>query len=379
MTGGGRPCVAFYAPMKAPGHPVPSGDRTVARLYIAALEKAGFEVVIASDLRIYDGKGDVSVQAGLRIAASKEAARLKRALADGVRPPSLWFTYHVYHKSPDLLGPDISASLGIPYVISEPSYAPKRRTGAWAGFLAASESAISQADRLFVSTAKDEQCISPLARTDALVRLSPFIDTAGWPEPPRAEEAWINRKRPCRLITVAMMRHGDKFSSFVHLSSYLKKLENMEWTLNVVGDGPVRGEVEEIFAPFGNRVNFVGMIGERAGLAASLAAADLFIWPAVNEAFGMAMLEAALMGLPVMAGDEGGVSEVVLHGKTGFLAKNDGSGDFCQKTALLIANPLLRNEMGAAARRFVLQDRSLDNAAVALHNSLLPLIKKKKR
>ena len=43
--------IAFYAPLKAPTHPVPSGDRRMARLLMAALEAGGHHVTLASTLR----------------------------------------------------------------------------------------------------------------------------------------------------------------------------------------------------------------------------------------------------------------------------------------------------------------------------------------
>jgi hypothetical protein len=46
--------VAFYAPLKPPDHPVPSGDRRMARALIAALTLAGCPVELASRLRSYD-------------------------------------------------------------------------------------------------------------------------------------------------------------------------------------------------------------------------------------------------------------------------------------------------------------------------------------
>jgi len=48
--------IAFYAPLKSPDHPVPSGDRLMARMLIAALRIGGHEVAIASDLRSFMAK-----------------------------------------------------------------------------------------------------------------------------------------------------------------------------------------------------------------------------------------------------------------------------------------------------------------------------------
>ena len=63
--------VAFYAPLKPPDHPVPSGDRSMARLLIRALELAGHEVGLASRLRSRDTDGDPARQSRLARARPK--------------------------------------------------------------------------------------------------------------------------------------------------------------------------------------------------------------------------------------------------------------------------------------------------------------------
>src|SRR5579863_5395260 len=125
--------IAFYAPLKPPDHPTPSGDRRIAQLFLAALRAAGHEPFLASRLRSYDGAGDGPRQARLADIGERQAARLlaRWRFSPGAAP-DLWFTYHLYYKAPDWLGPRVSAALGIPYVIAEASSAPKRAAGAWA-------------------------------------------------------------------------------------------------------------------------------------------------------------------------------------------------------------------------------------------------------
>ena len=104
------PRIAFYAPMKSPDHPTPSGDREIARLTIRALETAGFAVDLASDLRIFDKDGDPDLQASLVTKADQIAREISTRYRNA--PPDLWFTYHCYYKAPDLIGPKVSAALG---------------------------------------------------------------------------------------------------------------------------------------------------------------------------------------------------------------------------------------------------------------------------
>ena len=96
-----------------PDHPVPSGDRRVARLLIDALECAGHEVSLVSDFSSYDKSGDSKRQTALRNEGLELAQRLVAQWRDGAAgaPPDLWFTYHVFYKAPDWLGLHIGVDL----------------------------------------------------------------------------------------------------------------------------------------------------------------------------------------------------------------------------------------------------------------------------
>jgi hypothetical protein len=105
--------IAFYAPMKPPDHPVPSGDRRMSRLLIAALGRAGHEVELASRLRSREGTGSPERQARLRRVGAGLARRLLRRYH--ARPPAqrprAWLTYHLYYKAPDWIGPAVCEAL----------------------------------------------------------------------------------------------------------------------------------------------------------------------------------------------------------------------------------------------------------------------------
>src|ERR1041384_1816908 len=95
--------IAFYAPMKSPNHPVPSGDRQMARLLIKALQHVGHTVELASELRSYSSEPDDRHDDRGEGEATREIDRLCRNWAS--TRPDLWFTYHPYYKAPDPLGP----------------------------------------------------------------------------------------------------------------------------------------------------------------------------------------------------------------------------------------------------------------------------------
>src|SRR5207244_12600100 len=86
--------VAFYAPLKPPDHPVPSGDRRMAQLFLDAWRHAGHEPFLASRLPNYDGAGDPLRQARLvRIARRSASRMLRQWQPQPETAPGLWFSY----------------------------------------------------------------------------------------------------------------------------------------------------------------------------------------------------------------------------------------------------------------------------------------------
>lgn len=370
--------VAVYAPMKPPDHAVPSGDRRMARLVIAALRRAGHQVELASRFRSYDGAGDVAAQQALALQGHDEARRLIDQWRDQPTAPQAWITYHLYHKSPDWLGPAVCCALGIPYVVIEPSHAPKRAGGPWDIGHAAAAKAFAKADALLCLTRLDQALVSPLAKPGALVAfLPPFLDAAPFAAAAdgraaaRAAQAAKLALDPDAvwLLAVGMMRPGDKLDSYTMLGDVLRRLPPGGWQLVVVGDGPARGAVE---AALGPRAVFVGEQASEA-LPGLFAAADLYVWPAIGEAYGMALLEAQAAGLPVLAGRTRGVPDVVKDGETGVLMPIDDVAGFSAALAALIADGERRRRLGAAARRFIAAERDLPAAAARIDRVLAGL------
>ena len=98
------------------------------------------------------------------------------------------------------------------------------------------------------------------------------------------------------------------------------------------------------------RVRFAGAV-PHAELPALYAAADLYLWPAINEAYGMAFLEAQAAGLPVVAGRTGGVPAVVADGVTGLLTPIGDAAAFAAAVARLLDAPGRARAPGAPPPR----------------------------
>jgi glycosyltransferase involved in cell wall biosynthesis len=350
--------IALYAPMKPPSHPVASGDRRVARAIGEALRRAGHTVEIPSRFRARDGKGDPDRQARLENLGEKLARRLVRRYRAGGAAPDLWFTYHLHYKAPDHLGPRVARALAIPYVVAEASVAMKRANGPWARGHRATLAALARADAVVSLNPADDAGVAAHLRDGCRhLALAPFLDPA-----PYARARGPRALGPVRLLAVGMMRDGDKAESYRVLAAALARLGKSDWRLAIAGDGPARSEIAAMFAPFVSRVEFLGLRDE-AALIDDYARADIFVWPSVNEAFGMALLEAQAGALPAVAGDFGGVSGILRDGETGYLARPRDAGDFAAKLERLIADPALRARMGDAARAKIVAAHSLDGAA----------------
>ena len=361
--------IAFHAPLKAPDHPVPSGDRQMARLLLAALRMGGHTAEVVSTFRSFLPAPDAGRLRAVEAAAEREAGRIA-ASWETEGPPDLWFCYHPYYKAPDLLGPRLAARFGLPYAAAEASHAGKRAHGPWAAWHQANAAALREADRQVCFTPRDAEGLAGMVPPDRIVMLPPFIDA-----PPFGPAARATRHSgPVELVTAAMMRAGDKARSFAFLAAALGALPpGLDWRLTVVGDGPEREAVRAMFA--GLPVGRIAWAGERdaAGVAGAMAGADLYVWPGFGEAYGIAYLEAGASGLPSLAMDCGGIGSVVADGATGMLTPEGDLGAYARALAALIGDPARRRTLGAEARRMVLGERTVARAAEILSGALATL------
>lgn len=331
----------------------------MSRLLIEALSAAGHRVEIVSELRGYAAEPDPLRLDALAAEARTEVARI-RAGWQATGTPDLWFTYHSYYKSPDRLGPVLCKEAGIPYVMAETSYSPRRDDGDWLASQRLVVAGVRQAALNLCFTERDRAGLAVAVPQGRFARLAPFIDVSRFAASLAVEAA------PRRLVTVAMMRSGVKFDSYAMLAKALERIRDRDWTLTVIGGGPRLDDVRNLFSAFEpGRIIWRGELAPDA-VSADLAAGGIYVWPGFGEAYGLAYLEAQAAGLPVVAQATAGVPEVVVDGRTGLLTPEGNAEAFARAIAGLLDDDARYAQMAAAARRFAHEERSLAAASERL-------------
>ncbi|KAI2633544.1 glycosyltransferase family 4 protein [Hypomontagnella submonticulosa] len=183
------------------------------------------------------------------------------------------------------------------------------------------------------------------------------VDTTGFHPAKRSEELRARWAPKGELVLFTCSRlAGEKGYGF--LADAAKELDRrgLDFKLVIVGGNRnpiVAQEVKEMFGYLNEKgkVTFVGFkVGEE--LMAHYASADVFLHCSITETFGLVVLEAMASGVPVIARDEGGPSDIIEHGKTGFLVPPDDLEDFVQKVFKIGHDSTGRKRMAEAGRAF---------------------------
>ncbi|TPX10283.1 uncharacterized protein E0L32_008688 [Thyridium curvatum] len=175
--------------------------------------------------------------------------------------------------------------------------------------------------------------------------------------PSRRSEALRRQIAPRgEIILVCVSRiAGEKGFDFLAAAADELDRRGLDFKLYIVGGNrrkEVEAEVHGMFAGLQRKgkVLFAGFkLGE--ALAESYAAGDVFLHCSVTETFGLVVLESLASGVPVVARDEGGPSDIVRHGESGFLVPPGDLQAFVDKVLVLAKDGDLRRRMSAEARR----------------------------
>lgn len=151
--------------------------------------------------------------------------------------------------------------------------------------------------------------------------------------------------------TVAVLRRQKRLDLWLRAAARLLELQPDARFL-VVGDGPLRGELEALAArpPLAGRVVFAGL---QRDVWPYLAAMDLYLMSSEFEGLPLALLEALASGLPAVVTAVGGIPEVVDDGTDGRLVPFGDPAALARAAGEVLADPEQARRLGVAARRRV--------------------------
>ena len=162
-----------------------------------------------------------------------------------------------------------------------------------------------------------------------------FIDAKKYDNAQKEECKRIALAKPHeRIFThVSNFRPVKRVEDVVKIFSAVRK--EIPAKLLMIGEGPERAKAENLVKEL-NLVDDVFFLGNSTEVAKILCYTDVFLLPSQTESFGLAALEAMAAGSAVISTNTGGLPEVNIHGKTGFLSDLGDVADMA-KNAILIA------------------------------------------
>jgi glycosyltransferase involved in cell wall biosynthesis len=162
---------------------------------------------------------------------------------------------------------------------------------------------------------------------------------------------------PVMILAVGSLIPEKGFDVLLHA---LAKTGEPSWHLRIAGEGPERGRLEELAArlAIAGRVDFLGLRDDVDSLAKQ---SDVFVHPAVwQEAFGYTVIEGMAARCCVLASRVGGIPELMVDGKEGFLLPPGDVDAWAQAIRRCLRDVELRESLASAARSRVLRDFTIE-------------------
>ncbi|MEM7197651.1 MAG: glycosyltransferase [Pseudomonadota bacterium] len=366
----GENWLGFYAPLKPTCHPVPSGDREVARLLLRLLAALA-PCHELSQKRCFLRHDKQDMLDALHEQAVLERARLEMLFAQK-GPPCAILTYHAYYKSPDLIAASLAQQYDIPYILCEASLRTLRPSGAWAQAQQRCLGAVQQAKTVLCMNPKDKDALTQVVPDHVLQDFPPIIDTSTYSAPLKISQTRqqlaarykLDNTRPW-IAVIAMMRMGAKLQSYEILAQCAHAIGKKAQFV-IMGDGEARPQIQPLF---GDNTRFLGQC-DHPQLIKVLRASDCYAWPGVDEAYGLGYLEAQAAGLPVIAGNMPGTRAIINEGVSGYCIAPMDWQTHTQTLQNLLADKPLRQKMGLAARTHIMAEHSMEAGAARLRKAL---------
>jgi L-malate glycosyltransferase len=176
----------------------------------------------------------------------------------------------------------------------------------------------------------------PAGKTEVLYNSTPIK--------PSFEKKPGNSK--CTIGYVGRLVELKRVHFLIECAEYLKRKGSENFQILIIGDGPERSKLEDL-TKHNSLSKVVTFTGFQTDTGKYYDLIDIFALPSGEECLSMAAMDAGVKGIPVVAFDVGGNSEIVDPGKTGFIVNT--KEEFFGKIYFLVTNWTIREKMGKAA------------------------------
>ena len=180
-------------------------------------------------------------------------------------------------------------------------------------------------------------------------------------------ESIASKNKPCKRSLLAekeekIITHISNFRPLKRIIDVIDIFKGINSKINsklmMVGEGPEKRKALRYVSD--NKLKHkVLFLGNSSEIDKILCYSDLFLLPSEKESFGLSALEAMAHGVPIISSNAGGIPEVNLNGKTGFISNIGDTASMINDALCLLSNPqkhkLFKKQAQSQAKKFDLE------------------------
>ncbi len=178
--------------------------------------------------------------------------------------------------------------------------------------------------------------------------------------------------RPVRFLNVGRLVASKNQETLVRGFALFEK-NHPGATLHIAGEGPLRNHLENLVESLGLK-NQVVLAGTSNRVHELMHEHDALVSASASEGFSGTLVEAALSGIPILAGDIGPNREIIEHHKNGYLFNSHSAEEIATAMQWFTENPEDAFQMAKIAHRHCISHFSIETQAAAFETYLLKMI-----
>lgn len=170
------------------------------------------------------------------------------------------------------------------------------------------------------------------------------------PNPVSVDIFWKGNPSSKRIVTMGRLDNAQKRHDVLLKAFALFLKKNPGYSLTIYGTGPDKKKEEKLIEEL-NLEDSVLLAGAQRNVHELITDATMFVMTSEYEGLSNALAEAMLMGMPCISSDWPGCSEIIEHGKNGFLYKRQNIEELAEMMNRLANDEKLRDEFSANAKK----------------------------